>query len=231
MNTDFAKTIVNKTFLAIFGQESPYNLDEIQQKFAYDVFLPRLVQDAKTGQGTWTDATRGSQFITESTSSHIDQESGWMRPKENFETLDQILHIWQEINCVNTERGNDRTNVYESDTIYRSENIYRSSNCNDSKNLAFCDSCSNSEYLVACSRSFRSNFCIRTDDSANCSNCFETIYSGKIANSLFVQDCFDLYECLFCAHVTHQKFCIANMQFEEDEYFAIKKQVIQWILG
>ena len=49
--------------------------------------------------------------------------------------------------------------------------------------------------------------------------------------SLFIQDCFDLYECLFCAHIVHQKFCIANMQFEEAEYFAIKAQVIEWILS
>lgn len=154
-----------------------------------------------------------------------------MRPKEELKNLDQILKIWQEINSTNTERGSDNANILESDTIYRSENIYRCTNCNDAKNLVFCDSCGRSEYLVACSRSFNDNFCIRTDDSANCSNCFEIMYSGKIANSLFIQDCFDLYECLFCAHIVHQKFCIANMQFEEAEYFAIKAQVIEWILS
>lgn len=231
MDTDFAKTIIDKTFHAVFDRKNPYSLEEIQDKFAFDVFLPRPVQDAETGQGTWTDATCGDRFITETTSDRIDKERGWMRPKEELKDLDQILDIWREINCVNTERGNDRTNVLESDTIYRSENIYRCTNCNDAKNLAFCDSCGNSEYLVACSRSYKDNFCIRTDDSANCSNCFQTMYSAKIVNSLFIQDCFDLYECLFCAHVVHQKFCIANMQFEEDEYFAIKDQVIKWILG
>lgn len=231
MNTNFAETIIDKTFLAVFNKKNPYDLATVQQKFAFDIFLPRQVQDFKTQQGTWTDATCGDKFITEDTSNQIDQEHGWMRPKEDLKSLDQILKIWQEINCINTERGNDRTNVLESDTIYRSENIYHSTNCNDAKNLAFCDSCGSSEYLVACSRSYHDNFCIRTDDSVNCSNCFQTMYSAKVANSLFIQDCFDLYECLFCAHIVHQKFCIANMQCEEDEYFAIKAQVIEWILG
>lgn len=231
MNTELAKSIVDKTFLAVFGRQNPYDLATFQHKFAFDVFLPRSVQDYETGQETWTDAAKGEKFITEVTSDRIDKERGWMRPKEELKSLDQILQIWQEINSTNTERGSDNTNILESDTIYRSENIYRCSNCNDAKNLVFCDSCGRSEYLVACSRSFNDNFCIRTDDSANCSNCFEIMYSAKVANSFFIQDCFDLYECLFCAHILHQKFCIANMQFEEDEYFAIKDQVIKWILS
>lgn len=231
MNADFAQTIVDKTFQAVFGQTSPDDLATVQKKFAFDVYLPRQVQDDQTQQKTWTDAIKGERFITEATSDRIDQERGWMRPKEDLESLGQILQIWQEINLVNTERGNDSTNVLESDTIYRSENIYRCTNCSDAKNLVFCDSCGSSEYLVACSRSYRANFCIRTDDSINCTNCFETMYSSKIANSLFIQDCFDLYECMFCAHVVRQKFCIANMQFDEDEYFAIKSQVVKWILG
>ncbi len=231
MNAKLAKSIIDKAFLAVFGQPNPYDLATFQQKFAFDVFLPQSVQDYITGQETWTDATRGEKFITEATSDQINKERGWMRPKEELKNLDQILKIWQEINSTNTERGSDNANILESDTIYRSENIYRCTNCNDAKNLVFCDSCGRSKYLVACSRSFNDNFCIRTDDSANCSNCFEIMYSGKIANSLFIQDCFDLYECLFCAHIVHQKFCIANMQFEEAEYFAIKAQVIEWILS
>lgn len=231
MNPDFAKTIVDKTFRAVFGQENPYSLEEIRQKFAFDLFLPRPVEDEITHQTTWTDATYDAKFITETTSEQIDHERGWMRKREDLKDLNQILDIWQEISCFNTERGNDRENVFESDTIYRSENIYRSTNCNDAKNLAFCDSCGNSEFLVACSRSYKDNFCIRTDDSINCSNCFQTMYSAKVTNSLFIQDSFDLYECLFCAHIVHQKFCIANMQFEEAEYFAIKSEIIKWILS
>lgn len=27
----------------------------------------------------------------------------------------------------------------------------------------------------------------------------------------------------FCSHIANKKYCIANMQFEEEEYFEIKK--------
>lgn len=101
----------------------------------------------------------------------------------------------------------------------------------DSKNIVYCDSCGNSEFLLACQRSGSSNFCIRTDDSVNCSNSYNVICSNKIINSLFVQDCFDLYECMFCSHIASKKYCIANMQFEREEYYQIKNMIIDWILS
>lgn len=42
---------------------------------------------------------------------------------------------------------------------------------------------------------------------------------------------FDLYECIFCSHIANKRFCIANMQFEEEEYYEIKKAIIEWILN
>ena len=35
----------------------------------------------------------------------------------------------------------------------------------------------------------------------------------------------------FCSHIANKKYCIANMQFEEEEYFEIKKTIISWILS
>jgi len=84
--------------------------------------------------------------------------------------------------------------------------------------------------LASC-RSISSNFCIRCDDLQNCSNSYSVICSNKIINSLFIQDCFDLYECMFCSHIAGKKYCIANMQFEKEEYFEIKKIVVEWILN
>ena len=122
-------------------------------------------------------------------------------------------------------------NVSKSDTIYRCENVYRCTDCSDSKNIIYCDSCGESEFLIASQRSGNCNFCIRCDDSKNCSNSYNVICSNKVNNSLFIQDCFDLYECMFCSHIASKRYCIANMQFEEQEYFAIKKVIIDWILN
>ena len=129
------------------------------------------------------------------------------------------------------ERVYDSINVSKSDTIYRCENVYRCTDCSDSKNIIYCDSCGESEFLIASQRSGNCNFCIRCDDSKNCSNSYNVICSNKVNNSLFIQDCFDLYECMFCSHIASKRYCIANMQFEEQEYFAIKKVIIDWILN
>ena len=97
--------------------------------------------------------------------------------------------------------------------------------------MIFCDSCGSSEFLLASQRSGSSSFCIRTDDSKDCSNSYNVVCSNKIMNSLFIQDCFDLHECMFCSHIASKKYCIANMQFDEEEYFLIKKSIIDWILN
>ena len=71
---------------------------------------------------------------------------------------------------------------------------------------------------------------IRVKEGIFCSSSFEVSWSNKISKSMFVHDSFDLYECLFCSHLRSKKYCIANMQFEKEEYDKTKKMVIDWIL-
>ena len=155
----------------------------------------------------------------------------WMVPKPENQSLAEYISLWDAINFTTTERVYDSIDVVQSDTIYRCQNVYRSTGCSDSTNLIFCDSCTNCEYLLASQRSGTCSFCIRTDDSKDCSNCYSVICSNKVRNSFFIQDCFDLDECMFCAHIASKRFCIANMQFEEEEYYEIKKAVVSWILN
>ena len=156
---------------------------------------------------------------------------GWMKPKKDISSLKEIFELWNKINYTTTERLYDSLNVSKSDTIYRCENVYRSQDCRDSKNIIFTDGCGNSEYILACQRSGNLNYCIRVDDSGECSNCYNVICSAKISNSLFIQDANSLYECMFCSHISNRRFCIANMQFEEEEYMLIKKEVLKWIVS
>lgn len=151
--------------------------------------------------------------------------------KRKITSLEELIKIWNNNNLTTTERVYDSENVFQSDTIYRCENVYRSSNCSDSKNIVYSDSCGASEYLLASQRTGTSTFCIRVDDSKDCSNSYNVICSNKIINSFFIQDCFDLYECIFCSHIASKKYCIANMQLEEEEYFEIKEAIIEWILN
>lgn len=231
MNDKLAKEIVNKIFKSVFDRELTMSLDEVLSKFAFDIKLPKMVYDSTTNEETWACSINSGKYVTLNNMEKRDREVGWMLEKKEIESLDDLLNIWKSINLTTTERVYDSINVSKSDTIYSCENVYQSSDCSHSKNLVYCDSCGNSEYLLASQRTGSSSFSIRTDDSKNCSNSYSVICSNKIINSLFIQDCFDLYECMFCSHIAGKKYCIANMQFEKEEYYEIKSMIIDWILN
>lgn len=231
MNDKIALEIVNKIFKNVFGEECTCSLEEVLEKYAFDVKLPKQVNDSTTNEVTWADSINSGKFITNENMLKRDEKEGWMLPKQEIHNLQELMDIWNSINLTTTERVYDSINVCKSDTIYGSENVYRSTNCGKSKNIVFSDSCFECEYLLASQRSSGCNYCIRTDDSGNCSNSYNVLCSGKISNSLFIQDCSNLYECLFCSHISNKKFCIVNMQFEEEEYYQIKKEIVNWILN
>ncbi len=231
MSKKMALEVVNKIFNNVFNEDNKFTLEEILTKFAFDIKLPKKVYDSTTNEETWADSINSGRYITLNNMEKKDGEKGWMLEKREINNLEDIINLWNSINLTTTERVYDSINVSKSDTIYNSENIYHSSDCSRSKNLIFCESCGSSEYMLASQRTASSNFCIRTDDSKNCSNSYNVICSNKVINSLFIQDCFDLYECMFCSHIASKKYCIANMQFEKEEYFEIKKVIINWILN
>ena len=231
MNEEMVLVTINKIFKNIFNLPNNLSIEEILNKFAFDIKLPKKVYDSITNEETWADSIHNGKFITLKNMEEKEKHKSWMLEKKEINNLEELLIYWNQINLTTTERVYNSINVSKSDTIYQCENIYHSTDCSTSKNLIFCDSCGNSEFLLASQRTGFSNFCIRCDDSKNCSNSYSVICSNKIINSFFIQDCFDLYECMFCSHIASKKYCIANMQFEKEEYFMIKKEIINWILS
>lgn len=231
MNDKKALEIVDKIFMTVFNRKNNFDLEEILEKFVFDIKLPKQVNDTTTSEVTWADSIHNDKFITLTNMKKKDTTDGWMLERRDFSNLQDLINIWNEINLTTTERVYDSLNVCKSDTIYRCENVYRSTDCSDSKNVIYSDSCGNCEYILASCRSGKCNFCIRCDDSVDSSNSYSVICSNKIINSLFIQDSFNLYECMFCSHIANKRFCICNMQFEEDEYYEIKEQIIEWILS
>ena len=231
MNDKLALEIINKIFSSVFDKNNSFSLEELLEKYAFDIKLPKQVNDSITNEITWADSINSGKFITNKNMEIKDNKDGWMLKKREINNLQELIDIWNSINLTTTERVYDSLNVCKSDTIYRSENVYRCTDCSESKNIIYCDSCSNCNFTLASSRSSNCDFCIRTDDSKDCSNSYNVICSNKVKNSLFIQDCFDLYECMFCSHISTKKYCIANMQFEEEEYYEIKKTIIEWILN
>lgn len=222
------KNVIDKIIGQVLGYKNPLTTDQALQKFAFDVKLPQKVTDASTAQDTWTGTVNPTKYI--SYNNVLAKADTWMMPKREVNSLEDILAAWNLVNYQSTERHLDSLNISESDNVVGSENVHRSYDIHNSKNIIFSDGIFNSEFIVAGQRSNNVSYCIRIDDSINCSNSFSVNWSKKIVNSLFIQDSADLYECIFCCHITNKKFCIANMQFEEAEYRKIKDMVVRWIL-
>lgn len=231
MSSDEAKQLLDKIVESVFGYENPLSLDEARQKFAFDLRLPQQVQDSLTGEATWALSVNPTKFITSKNVEAKNKETDWMIPKRELNSIDDVIMAWAETNATTTERSIDSANIGQSDGINACENIFRSMDIRDSKNILFSDGGNNLEYVVASSRSKTSSFCVRIEDSQLCSNSFNVIWSAKVTNSFFIQDCFDVMDCMFCSHIAGKRFCIANMQFSEEEYYKIKDIVVRWILG
>lgn len=229
MDANAAKAIADKIIGQIFGYQNPLSLEEIQAKFAFDVRLPQQVFDTLTNQPTWAQSTNPTKFVAHKTTFE-QPEDYWFREKRPINSVQDILNYWNETNYMATERYLESTNVAESDNVRQSENVYRSQDVGGAKNVLFSDGAIECEYVIAAQRSAMSNYCIRVEDSKLCSNSFNVSWSQKITNSFFIQDCSNLQDCMFCSHINSKQYCIANMQYTEEEYKKIRDMVIRWIL-
>lgn len=227
MNEKVAKDILDKIIGVIFGYQNPLSLQQAKDKFAFDLRLPQEVQDSVSGQPTWISSVNPNKFIGLDNPRTREE---WMLPKRDLHGIEDVIAAWAETNYTTAERQIDSLNVAKSDNIYRSENVYNSTDIRNSKNILFCEGGDGYEYVVAGSRSNASSFCIRVEDSQLCTSSFNVIWSQKVSNSFFIQDCYDVMDCMFCSHLSGKRFCIANMQFTEEEYMVLKQKIIQWIL-
>ena len=231
MNDKQCKKVLDEIFMNIFEQNCLLSIDEVLSEFAFDIKLPNKVTDAVDGKETWVSSINSNKYIRQENMIKYDNYKGWIRPKKEIESLDEILKLWDKINYTTTERNYDSINVSKCDTVYESENVYRSQDCRKCKNTVFSDGSADCEYILACQRSANLSYCIRVDDSNSCSNSYNVICSNKISNSFFIQDANSLYECMFCSHIQNRRYCIANMQFDRDEYMSIKTEVVKWIVS
>lgn len=231
MDANRAKDIMEKIVGQVFGYNNPFTLEQFMNKFAFDIRLPQQVYDATTNLPTWAQSTNPSRFITMQNAWERQNKGGWDMPKQSLNNIQDILNAWNNVNLTATERFIDSTNVAESDNTYFSENIFRSLDCIRSKNVIFSDGAIDCEFVAANQRSQTSTFCIRLEDSQRCANSFNVSWSDSVTNSLFMHDCKDVADSMFCSHISgNKRFCVANMQFEEAEYMKLRDIVVRWIL-
>ncbi|MCA9328434.1 hypothetical protein KC959_01565 [Candidatus Saccharibacteria bacterium] len=231
MNSDEAKKILDKVVGQVFGYTNPLTLEQAMQKFAFDVPLPQQVYDATDNSPTWASSVGQSRYVKlENARNNAASASEGLYAKVPINNVEELLDKWSRINFVTTEREIDSINIAESDNVIGSENVYRSQDIRRSKNILFSDGLEDSEFIVAGQRCGANTFCIRIEDSGECSNSFGISWSTRITNCLFIHDSADMQDSMFCSNIKGKRFCIANMQFTEEEYKHLHKQVVQWIL-
>lgn len=230
MNDEIALAIVQKIMISIFGNYQANSLEEVLNRYAFDIKLPKQVTDSTTGEITWAASINPNKYITETNMEAKDMTEGWIQ-KGNITNFEDIMNLWEKVNYRTTERVYNSTDVIKSDTIYGCEKIYCSLDCRNSKNLVYCDGVGDSEYVLASERSVNSRFCIRVADSANCTNSYAVACSNNVSDSFFIEDCGNVHDCMFCAHVSNKEYCIGNVQLEKEQYEIIKQKIIEWILA
>jgi len=230
MKQSDAKQILDEVVGQVFGYQNPLSLERAMTKFAFDVRLPQQVFESETGNETWAASMGQQRYIVNAKVMERAEQQDGLKPHRQFMSIDDVLAAWNEVNYASSERQIDSKNVLESDGVYHSDKVYRSIDIRKSKNILFSDGVDACDHVVAGQTSKSCQYTIRVEDSKNVSSSFNVIWSNKIQNSMFIQDCFDLEDCLFCTHLIGKKFCVANVQLDEVEYRRVKDMVARWAL-
>lgn len=228
MDANKAKEILDKIIGQVFGYQNPLSLEQAMQKFAFDIKLPQQVFDSTDGSQTWAQSTNPTKFV-KMENARTDEKG--MRPTQPIGDLQELLARWEEINYFTTERQIDSTNIAQSDNIFGSENVFRAQDVRRSKNIMFSDGVQDSEFIIGARSVADNTFCIRIEDSGLCSNSFSISWSTRITNCMFIHDCSDMQDSMFCTNMNSGQYCIANMQFEKEEYERLRTMVVQWVLS
>jgi hypothetical protein len=224
------KQDLNYIFQDIFGVDNQFSEEELISKFGKNIPLPKKVKCAVSGRDTWIDPFVTFPVISQETQAERSKKDEWIVPKKPINSIDDILKYYKEINYMTGDKARNSKAVSSSDQIMESSNIYYSALIGSSKNLYYSYNNFNCNYLLTSRGNNSCTLGVRFFESIYCSSGFEVHYSNKVSRGYFISNCFDLFECMFCFNMASKKYCIANMQFEKDEYLRIKKMVIEWIL-
>ncbi|MDQ5970119.1 MAG: hypothetical protein QG593_636 [Patescibacteria group bacterium] len=231
MNEKIAKEILDKIVKQVFGVDNPLSLQQMVEKFTFDLNLPNKVIDSTDGSETWSSSRSATKFTKMENARNNGNNFDGLYATQPIKNLSDILAKWQHINLITTEFALDSINFAESDMIIESEDVFHSRDIIKSKNILYSDTVMDSEFVFASQGSAQVTYCIRDESSIRCANSFGTTRSADLTNCIMMHDCGDMQDSMFCSNMKGRRFCIANMQFDEAEYRRLREQVVGWILS
>ena len=83
--------------MEIFKQKCPIDIDDLLAECAFDIRLPNKVIDAVTGDETWASSINSNKYISQTNMEKYDEYKGWMRPKKEISSLDDIIKLWGKL--------------------------------------------------------------------------------------------------------------------------------------
>jgi hypothetical protein len=95
----------------------------------------------------------------------------------------------------------------------------------------YCENVFYSSYLnglkdsLDCYRMYKSELCY---EDVGCGNCYRTFFSEECdscTDSWFCRSCFGCTNCFGCINLRNRSYCIFNIQYSKDEYFAKLKEL------
>lgn len=230
MNEKIAKEILDVIVGRVFGYQNPYSLEQAMTQFAFDVRLPQEVRRGDAEGATWAAAMRQGKHVP----FDVIQAQGFSpktRTDDSLESLEKIIGAWGAEHRIATERMINSDAVAESDGVYNSRNVYRSIDVRKSHDILFSDGVDSCEYVVAGQTSKACATSIRVEDSKRVKDSFSVHWSSDVESSMFIQDSFQLKNCLFCSQLSNAEFHVANQPVSPEEFYKIKDQVIRWVFG
>ncbi len=220
----------------VWKRPNPFNsLEEIKNRLVRDIPLPIAVRDHLGGGVTHITSpyfrlyTRLNKYASlknlvklQASSKPLSQN---LLPRQPQEVIDR----WLSQLIYAGDKALNSTNVVASDNIYGSSHTYNSSHIFGSQKILFSRQLFKSQFVAASHNGEVISYSMRISESTNCSYSFEVSWSSKITRSMFIHDGSDLYECMFCSHVRSKKYCIANVQLGQSEYFRLKEQLVDYL--
>ncbi len=230
MDEKAAKKIVDYTFKDVFGRDNPFTLEQIKEKFAFDILLPVKAKDTFTGKDAWIMKKIGNKVKVWEEWGKTPPGGDPTMPKEKIKDMDDLLGHFNNIFYTIADKAWEAKDYSETDNIYLASEIYHCSKVIRTQKAAFSAEINDSKYGVACYYIYNCTSVIRAFDSSYCTACFNVAWSEKSSRCMYLNNCTDMFESMFCANLRSRKHCICNMQFEKEEYAKVKEMVVDWTL-
>lgn len=104
------------------------------------------------------------------------------------------------------------------------KNCYLCFGGNNLQDSLYCYMVNDSRNCIDCLFTYDSELCSECVQCHNCYNLHFGLHNTHCHDSAFLEDCAHCENCFLCWNLQHQKYCILNTQYSEEEYWKKRSQ-------